>query len=376
MIQVTHPFVSGKADGGDASVVRASNWNAAHTVTGAVETIVDNTTKTVASTGADFTTLAFAFQWLRGKIIQAPYFVTFSILGHTATGTTTVSPEADYSRVRIVGPTVTSLTLSSIASSGGSSGYRSYVLNLSSVGTAAVGDYVSASYLSGGTNPRQLIGCHGIEGVSGNQITVRVRNNSALVASGAVTGTFRLIKASLGQLIFAGSNFGLPLTGSGYEAGSISNETATIQGVAIQGIRAQSGAKVWLTNNQCFAPIHNGGAIAVDHSLLALPDNYVISGHWSAGDSSVAAINGSTVLMNSPSICPSGQHGVLAVRGSTVLMPGATVTGGSTNGLYAHGGSFIKADSVTNDGATAASPVVNTVGNSNAYISTASDFLA
>lgn len=33
-LTVTHTFVSGKADGGDATLVRPSNWNAAHTITG------------------------------------------------------------------------------------------------------------------------------------------------------------------------------------------------------------------------------------------------------------------------------------------------------------------------------------------------------
>ena len=33
-LSVTHPFVSAVADGADASVVRPSNWNATHTVTG------------------------------------------------------------------------------------------------------------------------------------------------------------------------------------------------------------------------------------------------------------------------------------------------------------------------------------------------------
>jgi hypothetical protein len=32
---VTHPFVSAKADGGDSSLVRPSDWNASHVFTGA-----------------------------------------------------------------------------------------------------------------------------------------------------------------------------------------------------------------------------------------------------------------------------------------------------------------------------------------------------
>lgn len=33
-LAVTHPFVSGKTDGGDATQVQPSNWNAGHTLTG------------------------------------------------------------------------------------------------------------------------------------------------------------------------------------------------------------------------------------------------------------------------------------------------------------------------------------------------------
>jgi len=43
-ISVTHPFVSGKADSGDATLVNASNWNAAHTITMATDRLLGRDT--------------------------------------------------------------------------------------------------------------------------------------------------------------------------------------------------------------------------------------------------------------------------------------------------------------------------------------------
>lgn len=48
-VSITHPFVSTKSDGGDTSVVRPTNWNAAHTITMATGKVLGRTT---AGTGA------------------------------------------------------------------------------------------------------------------------------------------------------------------------------------------------------------------------------------------------------------------------------------------------------------------------------------
>ena len=42
MGSVTHTFVSAKADGADATLVRPSNWNAAHDITGMVQLDVED----------------------------------------------------------------------------------------------------------------------------------------------------------------------------------------------------------------------------------------------------------------------------------------------------------------------------------------------
>ena len=44
---ITHPFVSAKADGGDATLVRPSNWNADHTIADIDASVTDARTNTV-----------------------------------------------------------------------------------------------------------------------------------------------------------------------------------------------------------------------------------------------------------------------------------------------------------------------------------------
>jgi len=48
-VSLTHNFVSGKADGGDATLVQPSNWNAEHDLTIATSRLVGRTT---AGTGS------------------------------------------------------------------------------------------------------------------------------------------------------------------------------------------------------------------------------------------------------------------------------------------------------------------------------------
>lgn len=48
-ITITHPFVSVKGDGGDATLVRPSNWNAAHTTSMATSKLIGRTTAGVGA---------------------------------------------------------------------------------------------------------------------------------------------------------------------------------------------------------------------------------------------------------------------------------------------------------------------------------------
>jgi hypothetical protein len=48
-VTVTHPFVSGIADGTDASLVRPSNWNATHSISGTLDVANGGTNSSTAS---------------------------------------------------------------------------------------------------------------------------------------------------------------------------------------------------------------------------------------------------------------------------------------------------------------------------------------
>ena len=60
-LTVVHPFVSGKADSSDTSLVRPSNWNASHSVSGTVD---------VANGGTGQTTEAAAIGALVNALTQ------------------------------------------------------------------------------------------------------------------------------------------------------------------------------------------------------------------------------------------------------------------------------------------------------------------
>jgi hypothetical protein len=57
MATITHTFVNPKADGGDTTVVRPSDWNAAHAVTGLALTKTDDTNVTITLGGTPATAL-------------------------------------------------------------------------------------------------------------------------------------------------------------------------------------------------------------------------------------------------------------------------------------------------------------------------------
>ena len=56
-VTVTHPFVSAIADGADATVVRPSNWNATHSISGTLD-VANGGTGVTSSTGTGNTVLS------------------------------------------------------------------------------------------------------------------------------------------------------------------------------------------------------------------------------------------------------------------------------------------------------------------------------
>ena len=67
-VTVTHPFVSAIADGADATVVRPSNWNATHSISGTLD-VANGGTGVTTSTGTGSTVLS-ALPTFAGAIVS------------------------------------------------------------------------------------------------------------------------------------------------------------------------------------------------------------------------------------------------------------------------------------------------------------------
>ena len=106
-VTVTHPFVSAIADGVDATVVRPSNWNADHTITGTVDVVNGGTGASTASitsfnnitgytaagaTGTTSTNLVFSASPTFTGTLGAAAITASTTLG--VTGTSTLSGNA------------------------------------------------------------------------------------------------------------------------------------------------------------------------------------------------------------------------------------------------------------------------------------------
>lgn len=166
--------------------------------------ITTDTTYTLKSSGGDFNNFGYFWLAIKDVIIVPPAIVTlnvdpgeWSVYGADVSNTLLdsslyLNPE----RIRIYG-TVISMDITSVQSSSGSSGAWSIILNVTSVGTVAVNEYLAViDTPTGGTNPEYLLGCHQITDVdSGNsRITISSVNQTATAPSGAVTTTAAVLQ--------------------------------------------------------------------------------------------------------------------------------------------------------------------------------------
>lgn len=161
--------------------------------------ITTDTTYTLKSSGGDFNNFGYFWLAIKDVIIVPPAIVTLNIdPGEWSVyGTDVANTLLDSSlylnseRIRIFG-TIIFVDITSVQSSSGSSGAWSIELNVTSVGTAAVNEYlVVMDTPTGGTNPEYLLGCHPITNVDSgnNRITISSVNQTATAPSGAVTTT-------------------------------------------------------------------------------------------------------------------------------------------------------------------------------------------
>lgn len=166
--------------------------------------ITTDTTLTVASSGGDFTSLADALAYLNGYFISSSATVTISVAGEkfTLDEIDVIHPNGD--RIKIVGATPLTPTVTSVQSSSGSAGAWSIVLNLSDV-TGITTDMLcnipykkndNTTNLSGGSNPSWLCGCWVITNVNteNNRITITSSHRGATAPSGNVAGQLYILK--------------------------------------------------------------------------------------------------------------------------------------------------------------------------------------
>lgn len=85
-VSLKHAFTSGKSDGGDATVVRPSNWNAEHTLTQATAKLLGRTT---AGTGATEEISAGAGLSLAGGVLAVAPLLVATLAGDQATAANT-----------------------------------------------------------------------------------------------------------------------------------------------------------------------------------------------------------------------------------------------------------------------------------------------
>lgn len=186
----TQSIQDGRLDGLDSYVNLFATYKA--------DRIVENTTYYVKTSGGDFTSIGDALSYVDSLVINPPYVVTIEI----DDGAWDISSNlASYSpfiqRIRLKGKTLITLTSTSIASSSGSSGNYSYVINTGSTTGVEIGDYCIIGNGSGGVNPNYLVGCWEITGVAANTVTINVKQINASKASGAVVSTIYVPKTRI-----------------------------------------------------------------------------------------------------------------------------------------------------------------------------------
>lgn len=386
-MQVTHAFTSGLADGPDTTLVRPSNWNEDHVLTGWDALTADHTV-TVGSTGCDYTTLEDAVDAYKSTWIPRGVTLTFELAAEVFTLTQAVilsNPMFD--NARIVGATPISLSITSVASSSGSAGAWSYVLNVASTVGLAVGQLVCIRSVTGGTNGNRLIGCHRVTAIGSGQITVSVLTKTNNQASGATTATATVLTSVLHTttnssnllILTAPLGGGRPTVGT-YIKGVDNVGFSTVGTTGVTPIVVSRGALNVL-----------GGWIGIHGSFYAglqVSDTgyAVLTGVscqvYISGGSYVAlfAVNSGTILAWGPTsigsiVITGAVYGIMAdgrsyiVVGGNAAGYGAILTGNTTN-AYAWAMAHIRRynNKISEAVTTENNPTANATGNMNSWI--------
>lgn len=282
-----------------------------------------------------------------------------------------------------------SIRITSVASSTGSSGSYSVVLNVnaSDIGNVASGDYVGFTVTSGGTRPELLLGTFLVTAKNANTITVSLLTKSSVAApsgnvvvgsgSGWVYKTIVTIDegfsvtnggaVTFDSVLFLGT---IPFTSTLFVSKNASFEarnscgfysmdgglSATLGGF----LNADAGTMGRFGGSSAFAAAYQG-SIHIDN--FAYGNSSDVATYLLAADDQ-SEISAWTMLASG------FQTGAYAQKNSSITLNGSFFYNGTTGGS-AVGRGFIDATGVTMAGSvtTAYSPILNRTGIDGGYIS-------
>jgi hypothetical protein len=306
--------------------------------------ISTETTYVVAASGGDFTDIQTGLNSLDGKILKPSIGVTFLVSDGTYTIGTYVRKEGSFGQnTWIKGAHTYARNVTSIASSSGSSGSWSIVLNMDSVANIAVNDYIAFVAPSGGTLPTYLAGCHKVTNVDASTITIASAHKATTAPSGAVAAAGTVLKT---VLYFPSSD--------GFQIWS-GNSTLNFQDVVIVGGATGSGISLQDGGGRAYI----AGTVAVVGFYFGIYGTYnvEINGDGvliASGAAHIAfnADNGSFFTATPLVASGSGAYGLVASNGGIIVANNSIVTGNTLDGVLASNGGTIqlRTTSVTGNG--------------------------
>ncbi len=303
----------------------ASFWRGDGTWAQAPGLVSSNITYNINPAGTgDFSTIQAAYNFLANEYIGAYTGVTLQLANGTYAMSSPVNIFSNlFKNISIQGTTY-STTLSSIASSSGSMGNFSVVLNVASAANIAVGDYVAITGCTGGTNPAYIAGCWPVTAVSGSTITVTTSIQAGGVPSGSVTGVITVLKAVLS---FAGCD-GFDV----YDGASVLN----IKNVAIVGNHTAN--TYGLNVQECGRVLNNAGVIGINGFFTGAFCNYdsnIVGGTLVTSNNTDDGVFAATNAVFDCGITSTGNYnGSHASLGGVVSHYSGDIVAGNQIGLY------------------------------------------
>lgn len=327
-------------------------------VVGSGNFITTNTTKVI---GVDFSTINEAITWANNYFITSNSKLTISVPAGKHTASTLILDHASGRRIEIVGVapvTLTSPTLVSIVSNG--SRDHDVTWEFASVSGVTINNILKINGLTGTGNYKALEGCFPIVSITGNKVTVKVRDKRTAIGAATVTsGTFKAIQSVIYVAGMTGiavyGSFGansigirdIALLGSGsantgvfLDYGAVFNALGDF-GVTEFGKHGIYAAYTGTVNaqNSCVSNCGMNGYYALNGSVIQAVGG-VASGCGGAG---FAASNGSRFAVSNSS--SSGNNmGYYSVYSSAIISKNAYFTG-NAEGLRAEDSSIIIAAS-------------------------------